>query len=87
MTIDGDDVMDASLSGLVEKEPRPPTLEEEAALLGKGARASGDPSPASQQVKSTRYTELAKQTTAPVTFITLPSPVLKKRKILGRDQH
>ena len=46
--------MEASLLGLVEEEPRPPTPEEEAMLLGEGARGSGDPGPAPQQVKSTR---------------------------------
>ena len=34
MTIDGDDVIGASMLGLVEEEPRTPTPEEEATLLG-----------------------------------------------------
>ena len=47
MTIDEDAVMEASLLGLVEEEPGPsPTQEEEATLLGKGARTSETPGPA-----------------------------------------
>ena len=89
MTINGDDVMETSLLGLVEEAPGPsPTLEEESALLGEGARTAGAPGPASQQVKSARYVELAEQTTAPVTSITAHChPSLKKRIILGRDWH
>ena len=70
MTINGDDVMDASLVVLVEEEPGPsPTPEKEATLLGKNTQTSGAPGPASQQVKSTRNVEPAEQTTTPVTFI------------------
>ena len=49
MTIDRDDVMEASQLGPVEEEPRTSTPEEEVTLLGRGARTTGDPSPAPQQ--------------------------------------
>ena len=71
MTIDGDDVLETSLLGLVEEEPRPPIPEEEATLLGGGARTSGDPGPAPQQGKNASCAEPAKQTNAPFTFIKL----------------
>ena len=69
MTINGDDIMEASLLGLVEEEPRPLPTPEDAALLGKGARTSGDPGPAPQQVRNARCVKLAERTTTPVTFI------------------
>ena len=81
MTISGDNVMKASLLGLVEEEPRPPTPEEEACLSWVRARTSGAPGPAPQQVKSARYTEPAEQTTTPVTFIASHHhPSLKRGK-------
>ena len=59
--IDGDNVMEALLLGLVEEELGPsPTLEEEATLLVKVGRTSGDPGPAPQYVKNARCIELAK---------------------------
>ena len=73
-------VMEASLLGPVE-EPRTPTLEEEAALLGGGARTSGGPGPAPQQGKTVQCVGLAKQTAAPFTFITpCHCPSLKRGK-------
>ena len=70
MAIDGDDVMEASLLGLVEEELGPsPTLEEEAVLLGERDMNSGAPCPAPQQVKSPRFIEPVEWTTTPVTSI------------------
>ena len=81
MTINGDNVMEASLLGPVEEEPRPPTPKEEATLLGGGARTSGDSSPVPQQGKNARCTELARWTTAPFTFMAPHhSPSLEREK-------
>ena len=66
MTINGDDVMEACLLRPVEEEARPPTVEEEATLLGKGHELLGVPGPAPQQVKIPMFIEHAEWTTAPV---------------------
>ena len=73
--------MKASLLGLVEEESRTPTSEEEAALLGREARTSGDPSPAPQQEKNARCTEPAEWATTPFSLIApCHSPFLKRGK-------
>ena len=74
MTINGDDVMEASLLGPVEEQSGPsPTPEEEAILLCEGDGAPGAPGPAPPQAKISQFVEPAKQTTTPVTpTVTLP---------------
>ena len=68
MTINGDDVMEASLLRPVKEESGPsPTPEEETTLLGKGNGLSGAQGPAPLQAEIPSFIEPAEQTTAPVT--------------------
>ena len=67
MTINGDDIMEASPLRPVEEELGPsPTPEEETTLLAGRDGSSGAHSPAPQQVENLRFIGLAEQTTAPV---------------------
>ena len=68
MTINGDNVMEASLLRPVEEESgSSPTPEEETILFGEGDGPSGVPGPAPLQVEISWFIEPAKQTTAPIT--------------------
>ena len=68
MTINGDNVLEASLLRPVEEESEPsPTPEEETALLTRGDELSGAPGPTPQHAKDPKLIELAKQTATPVT--------------------
>ena len=68
MTINGDDVMEASLLRPIEDQSEPSlTPEEEATLLGEGDGPSGAPSIAPLQAEISRFIEPAKWNTFPVT--------------------
>ena len=67
MTINSDDVMEASLLGPVEGESGPsPNLEVESILLGEGDGPSGVPGPAPPRAKTSQFVEPAKQNTTPL---------------------
>ena len=84
MTLNGDDVMEASLLRTAEEESGPsPTPEEETTLLGEGDGLSGAPGPASIQAEIPRFVEPAKCTNTPVSSTTPHyCPSLKREKSL-----
>ena len=68
MTLNGDDIVEASLLGLTREEPGPSsTPEEEAALLGKEDEPSEVPGSIPRHLEIPRFVEPTEQTTAPVT--------------------
>ena len=82
MTINRDDVMEASLLRPIEEEAGPSsTPEEKTTLLGEGNGLTGAPVPAALQAEIPRFIEPAKQTTTPVTS-TVPHshPSLKREE-------
>ena len=81
MTLNGDDVMEASLLRSVKEESgHSPTPEEETTLLGEGDGFSGAPGPAPLQGDIPRFVEPAEWITTPVTFTVLHSHPSFKRE-------
>ena len=68
MTLNGEDIMEASLLRPAEEESGPfPTPEEGATLLGEGDGASGVPGPNPRHVEIPRFIEPSEWTTSPNT--------------------
>ena len=69
MTLNGGDIVEASLLRPTREELGSSlTPEEEAILLGKEDEPSEEPSPMPRHVEIPRFVELVEQTTTPVTF-------------------